>query len=83
MKPCQACNGLGFRSLDDAKLHPLFNVAGLNRRVHPDGRITWEGQCIMCLGSGAIDEGTRDAQRSGLFAWMRSGRVLRLSWNLR
>ena len=49
---CNICRGLGFRSLDDQKLDPMFNVWGLTRRTHAGGRVTWEGPCIPCDGTG-------------------------------
>lgn len=45
--PCSACHGLGFVSHAEP-LPPEFNIWRLNRHVHPDGRITWEGDCRIC-----------------------------------
>jgi hypothetical protein len=46
--PCMFCGGLGFVSW-------LSPAAGLTRRVHANGRETWEGDCPMCGGSGRAE----------------------------
>lgn len=51
-QPCGICQGLGFRSLDDRQLDPAFNVWGLTRRIHSNGRVTWEGDCATCRSTG-------------------------------
>lgn len=52
--PCPICHGLGFVSHDDRQTGPGFNFTGLTRRVHPDGRVTWEGDCVWCKATGRI-----------------------------
>ena len=53
--PCPACHGLGFVSHDEKHLNEAFNIWGLTRHAHADGRVTWEGDCRIC----AIPRGGR------------------------
>jgi DnaJ-class molecular chaperone len=66
--PCRFCSGLGFRSLDNSTLHPLFNVYGLHRREHRNGKVTWEGDCIMCHGTGFEAVRVEPQRRRGFIA---------------
>jgi DnaJ-class molecular chaperone len=50
--PCPICNTLGFVSHENRHLSPMFNVYGLIRKSHPGGRVTWEGECRSCGGTG-------------------------------
>jgi len=52
MAACEICQGLGFRSLDDSKMRPESNVFGLDRVTHASGKVTWEGDCFHCHGTG-------------------------------
>lgn len=53
-EPCPICSGLGFVSHDEHGMPPAFNVAFLNRHLHPNGRVTWEGTCRRCGGRDVV-----------------------------